>query len=90
MGNAGESHAMITPSAATKPSHPNEEGWEISGLVPSFWLALLLTTIARVTYRSELRRPTGTERASRASHSDRTSGRWQLRFHQGTPCEGPA
>ena len=47
-------------------------------------------TTALVTYVSELRRPTHTEWANRASLWDRTTGRWQLRFHQDTPCEGPA
>jgi hypothetical protein len=45
--------------------------------------------LALVTYISELRRPTGTEWANRSSLWDRTSGHWQLRFHQGTPCEAP-
>lgn len=43
--------------------------------------------LALVTYISELRTPSGTEWANRASIWDRSSGRWQLRFHQGTPCE---
>jgi hypothetical protein len=46
--------------------------------------------IALVTYSSELRRPTGTEWANHSSIWDRASGRWRLRFHQGTPCEAPA
>ncbi|MFM7446643.1 MAG: DUF4440 domain-containing protein [Tabrizicola sp.] len=45
--------------------------------------------VALVTYRSEVRRPTHTEWANRASLWDNATGRWQLRFHQGTPCEAP-
>lgn len=45
--------------------------------------------IALVTYRSELRRPTGTEWANRSCLRDRRSGRWHPRFHQGTQCEAP-
>ncbi len=44
-------------------------------------------TIALVTYASELRRQTHTEWANRSSLWDRSKGRWQIRFHQGTPCE---
>lgn len=47
----------------------------------------LSDTLALVTYVSQVRRPTGPEWANRASLWDRASGRWQLRFHQGTPCE---
>ena len=47
-------------------------------------------TVALVTYRSELRRPTQTEWANRSSLWDHATGKWQLRFHQGTPCEAPA
>ena len=45
----------------------------------------LSDTITLCTYISELSTPEGTERANRASIWDRSSGRWQLRFHQGTP-----
>lgn len=47
----------------------------------------LSPTIALVTYVSELRDSARTEWANRSSLWDRTSGHWQLRFHQGTPCE---
>lgn len=49
----------------------------------------LSDTLALVTYISELRLPTGTEWANRSSLWDRTVGHWQIRFHQGTPCEAP-
>ena len=44
----------------------------------------LATDIALVTYVSELRSAEGTEWGNRSSIWDRSSGRWQLRFHQGT------
>lgn len=40
-----------------------------------------------VTYISEVRHPEGTQWANRSSIWDRSTGHWQLRFHQGTPCE---
>lgn len=46
--------------------------------------------VALVTYRSELRRSNQTEWANRSSLWDHATGKWQLRFHQGTPCEAPA
>jgi hypothetical protein len=45
----------------------------------------LSETITLCTYISELRTPEGTEWANRSSIWDTTSGRPQLRFHQGTP-----
>lgn len=44
--------------------------------------------LALVTYVSEVR-DGEPEWANRASIWDRASGRWLLRFHQGTPCEAP-
>jgi hypothetical protein len=49
----------------------------------------LSADLALVTYISEVRGQSGTEWANRSSIWDRTSGKWQLRFHQGTPCEAP-
>jgi hypothetical protein len=46
----------------------------------------LAPRLALVTYISEVRADT-TEWANRSSIWDCASGRWQLRFHQGTPCE---
>jgi hypothetical protein len=43
--------------------------------------------VALVTYISQVRHPDGTEWANRSSLWHLTAGRWQLRFHQGTPCE---
>jgi hypothetical protein len=43
--------------------------------------------IAVVTYVSEVRYPAGTEWSNRSSVWDRSTGAWQIRFHQGTPCE---
>jgi hypothetical protein len=45
----------------------------------------LSETITLTTYISELHTAGGVERANRSSIWDRASGRWQLRFHQGTP-----
>lgn len=60
--------------------------------IPATLHALTVTSlsdqIALVTYISELRTDPP-EWANRASLWDRSSGRWQLRFHQGTPCEAP-
>lgn len=69
---------------------PHGEAQTIDATLHALTITDLSPTIALVTYQSELRRPTGTEWSNRASLWDRTSGRWQLRFHQGTPCEGPA
>ena len=49
----------------------------------------LSAEVALVTYISEVHYADGTEWANRSSIWDRLSGRWQLRFHQGTPCDGP-
>lgn len=48
----------------------------------------LSDSLALVTYLSELRTDPP-EWANRASVWDKSTGRWQLRFHQGTPCEAP-
>jgi hypothetical protein len=45
----------------------------------------LSDTITLTTYISELHTPEGPERANRSSIWDRSSGHWQLRFHQATP-----
>jgi hypothetical protein len=68
---------------------PNGQTEAIDATLHTLSVTELSSTIALITYRSELRRPTGTEWANRASLWDRASGRWQLRFHQGTPCEAP-
>ena len=46
--------------------------------------------LALVTYVSEVRYPAGTEWSNRSSIWDRSSGAWQVRFHQGTPCGASA
>ncbi len=45
----------------------------------------LSDTLTLTTYFSELCTPEGPERTNRSSIWDRASGRWRLRFHQGTP-----
>lgn len=44
-------------------------------------------SVCLVTYIFELRHRDGTEWANRSSLWHLASGRWQLHFHQGTPCE---
>ena len=61
------------------------EAHDIDATLHDFALHALSETITQTTYNSEVRTPTGTEWANRSSIWDRTSGRWQLRFHQGTP-----
>ncbi len=62
------------------------EAEDIPATLHNLTVTTLSDTLALVTYISELRyQPT--EWANRASIWDRSSGRWQLRFHQGTPCE---
>ncbi len=71
----------LLPTGKPHPIDATLRGLTITDLSP---------TIALITYISELRRPAGTEWANRSSLWDRATGRWQLRFHQGTPCEAPA
>jgi hypothetical protein len=66
---------------------PTGEAHPIDATLHALTITEISPTIALVTYISELRRPTGTEWANRSSLWDCTSGRWQLRFHQGTPCK---
>ncbi len=69
---------------------PNGETHDIDATLHALTVTQISPEIALVTYQSELRHPDGTEWSNRASLWDKTSGRWQLRFHQGTPCEAPA
>lgn len=62
------------------------EAEDIPATLHNLTVTALSDTLALVTYISELRYETP-EWANRASIWDRSSGRWQLRFHQGTPCE---
>lgn len=57
----------------------------IDATLHALTVTALAPDLALVTYTSELRTPTGTEWANRSSIWDRSSGHWQLRFHQGTP-----
>jgi hypothetical protein len=66
---------------------PTGESHPIDATLHALTITDLTPSIALVTYISELRRPTGTEWANRSSLWDRSKGRWQIRFHQGTPCE---
>jgi len=66
---------------------PDGEAHGLDATLHALTVTDLSATIALVTYISELRHPGGTEWANRSSLWDRATGRWQLRFHQGTPCE---
>lgn len=59
---------------------------EIDATLHGLKITDLSATLALVTYISEVRAET-TDWSNRSSLWDRASGRWQLRFHQGTPCE---
>jgi hypothetical protein len=69
---------------------PHGEAETIDATLHGLTVTPIGPKIALVTYCSELRRPTGTEWANRSSLWDRSTGRWQLRFHQGTPCGAPS
>lgn len=71
----------LLPSGGTHPIDATLHDLTVTAIGPD---------VALVTYRSEVRRPTHTEWANRSSLWDHTTGRWQLRFHQGTPHEAPA
>lgn len=58
-----------------------------AALLHGLSVTAITDTVALVTYISQLRHPDGTEWANRSSLWHLASGRWQLRFHQGTPCE---
>ncbi len=61
------------------------EAHPFTATLHNFIATALSATIALTTYQSELHTPEGTEWANRASIWDNSTGRWQLRFHQGTP-----
>jgi len=68
---------------------PEGEAHPIHATLHDLSVTDLSDTLALVTYLSEVRRPADSEWANRSSLWDRASGRWQLRFHQGTPCKAP-
>ena len=61
------------------------EAQPINATLHNFVARELSETIAHCTYSSEALSREGTEWANRSSFWDRSSGQWQLRFHQGTP-----
>lgn len=69
---------------------PTGETYPLDATLHALSVTDLSGTLALVTYLSEVRYAPETEWANRSSLWDSTSGRWQLRFHQGTPCEAPA
>ena len=60
------------------------EAHQIDATQHDFTVQMLSQDIAHCTYISELRTPSGVEWANRSSIWDRSTGRWQLRFHQAT------
>ncbi|MEZ5778781.1 MAG: nuclear transport factor 2 family protein [Paracoccaceae bacterium] len=61
-----------------------QDAQEIDATLHDLTLLPLSQDLVLVTYMSEVRRPGGTEWGNRSSIWDRSSGAWQLRFHQGT------
>ena len=61
-----------------------EDAQEIDATLHNLALRPLSQDVVLVTYQSEVRYPEGTEWGNRSSIWDRSSGAWQLRFHQGT------
>ena len=63
---------------------------DVTAILHDIALRPLSRDLTIVTYVSEVRYPAGTEWSNRSSVWDRSSGSWQVRFHQGTPCEARA
>ncbi|WP_217701760.1 DUF4440 domain-containing protein [Pseudooceanicola sp. HF7] len=61
---------------------------EIKALLPlpDYSVELVAPDVALATYTSEVRTGDKIEIGRRSSLWVKDSGRWQLRFHQGTPC----
>ncbi len=59
---------------------------DVVAVVYDLAVRALSEDLALVTSVSEVRYPGGTEWSNRSSIWDRSSGAWQVRFHQGTPC----
>jgi hypothetical protein len=69
---------------------PDGPGPAFAATLHGVRLKALAPTVALVTYQSEMRRAGGpVEWANRAPVWDSASGRWRLRFHQGTPTPPP-
>ena len=68
---------LAAPNAANK----------VEAILHDLTVRPLSDSIALVTYVSEVRYPAGTEWSNRSTIWDNASGAWQVRFHQGTPCE---
>ena len=54
--------------------------------LPGYSLALIAPGVVLATYMSEVRYGDNLEVGRRSSLWTQIDGRWQLRFHQGTPC----
>ena len=56
--------------------------------LPNFRARLLSPGVAQVTYDSSVTQDGVVLHARRSSLWSRTASGWELRFHQGTPCDG--
>ncbi len=54
--------------------------------LPDYSVAMVAADVVLATYTSEVRYGDEVEVGRRSSLWVREGGRWQLRFHQGTPC----
>jgi len=66
---------------------PNQKA-EINATLPlpDYSVQLVADNVALATYMSEVRYGDQVEVGRRSSLWVKICGRWQLRFHQGTPC----
>ena len=82
IGRSGRVHSRATILDA--------EPREIDAVLPlpGFEVRMLAADVALVTYATSVGTDDAIEHARRASIWSRDAGRWQLRFHQGTPVPG--
>lgn len=66
---------------------PADQAEDIPATLHDLAVQPLSLDLFQVIYLSELRYDSGTEWAWRSSIWDRSTGAWQLRFHQGTPTQ---
>lgn len=80
----GRSGAFYTREFMLAAPNPAQD---VQAILHDIAVRFTATEIALVTYVSEVRYPKGTEWSNRSSVWDRSSGQWQIRFHQGTASE---
>lgn len=66
---------------------PQGEADPIDATLHRLTVSGITDSVALVTYISQVRHPGGADWANRSSLWHLAAGRWQLCFHQGTPCE---